>query len=70
MDCNIAITANIEKLGVPLETESGRHRHLERLKWTRYLYLVPNKLRPTAEEHMTTYGRSRPRGALMPTPLR
>ncbi|KAI2507760.1 hypothetical protein MHU86_6656 [Fragilaria crotonensis] len=57
MDCNDAITATIESLGVPLETNTGRQRHLERLKWTRYLKLVPDKRRPTREEHQTTYGR-------------
>jgi hypothetical protein len=57
MDCNDAITATIESLGVPLETNTGRQRHLERLKWTRYLKLVPDKRRPTREEHQTTYGK-------------
>jgi hypothetical protein len=50
MDCNVAITATIELLGVPLETCSGRQRHLERLVWTRYLKLVPDKRR------IITYG--------------
>jgi hypothetical protein len=43
MDWNDAITATIESLGVPLETDTGHQRHLERLKWTRYLKLVPDK---------------------------
>jgi hypothetical protein len=64
MDCNIAMIACIDKLGVSLKTLSGRQRHLERLKWTRYLCLVPNKLRPTQKEHMTTYGRRQPRCVL------
>ena len=69
MDCNIAMMACIDKLGVSLKTISGRQRHLERLKWTRYLCLVPNKLRPTQEEHMTTYGRRQPRWAPGTLPL-
>ena len=69
MDCNIAMMACIDKLGVSLKTISGRQRHLERLKWTRYLCLVLNKLRPTQEEHMTTYGRRRPRWAQGTPPL-
>jgi hypothetical protein len=56
MDCNVAITATIELLGVPLETCSGRQRHLERLVWTRYLKLVPDKRRPTQEQRIITYG--------------
>ena len=55
LDCNIAINATIEMLGVPLETPTGRRRHLERLKWPMYLSLVPVKQRPSMEDLAVTY---------------
>lgn len=55
LDCNIAINATIEMLGVPLETPTGRRRHLERLKWPMYLSLMPAKQRPSIEDLAVTY---------------
>jgi hypothetical protein len=55
LDCSIAINATIEMLGVPLETPTGRRRHLERLKWPMYLSLMPAKQRPSIEDLAVTY---------------